>query len=75
MSEYLFTMLRPADRDDVVQLLRKKQAGRSMTELAEELGVCQSYISQVYSGTRNIGPKLLLALGLTQKTFYQEVRQ
>lgn len=75
IGEYPFTMLRPAYREDVIALLRKKQAGRPAYQLAEELGITASYLSDLFLGKKNPGPKLLTALGLTQKTIYQEVRQ
>lgn len=66
-------MLRPADRDDVVALLRKRQAGRPAYQLADELGIAGSYLCEIFKGKRNPGPKVLDALGLIQKTIYQEV--
>ena len=75
MRETLFTSMRPAERNDVVALLRKRQAGRPAYQLAEELGIAGSYLSEIFKGTKNPGRKVLKALGLTQRTVYQEVRQ
>ena len=51
---------------EAVNLLRKKQGDRSLRQFARDLGVSKSYLSEVFSGGRNPGEKLLKQVGLTQ---------
>ena len=51
-------------RDDVIDLLRKKKNGRSLRALAQDVGCSAMYLSDLFSGNRNPGPKVLDYLGL-----------
>lgn len=57
-------------KDQVIELLRKKQGERSAKELAEELDITPQYLSDVFLGRREIGPSILAPLGLRTETVY-----
>lgn len=46
-----------------IDMLRSQVRGSSLTAVAYELGVSKSYLSDVLSGKRGIGEKLLSATG------------
>ncbi len=46
-----------------VDMLRSQVKTSSCTAVAKELGVSQSYLSEVLSGKRGVGEKLLSATG------------
>jgi transcriptional regulator with XRE-family HTH domain len=52
------------DKGDVVLQLRDKLEGRTQADLAEEMSVTPQYLSDVLSGRRDPGPKILEYLGL-----------
>jgi transcriptional regulator with XRE-family HTH domain len=67
-------MTKHLTREKLVDLLKKKQGDRSASDLANELGVTPSYLSEIFSGKRNPGPKVLEQLGLTAEIVYQQER-
>lgn len=58
---------------EVLKLLRQRQGERTQAELADELGVSQSFITDLFKGRREPGEKLLKALGLNMKKVYEPV--
>lgn len=57
-------------KEQVIELLRKKQGNRPAKQLAEELGITPQYLSDVFNGNREIGPAILTPLGLQVDTVY-----
>lgn len=55
-------------RAQVNAMLTKKQAGRSLRELARGIGCSAAYLSDVYHGNREPGPMILDYLGLEKFT-------
>jgi transcriptional regulator with XRE-family HTH domain len=51
-------------REQAIAILRKQQGVWSLRQYAEHLGVSAAYLSDVYLGRRDLGPKLLKPLGL-----------
>jgi len=64
-------------REEVIAILRKDQAGRSIREYAETLGISAPYLSDIFLGRRDPGPSVLKHFGLerheTLKVEYQPV--
>lgn len=54
-------------REEVVQQLQKKQGRQSLRSFASSLGCSPAYLSDVYRGRRDPGPKLLEDLGLERQ--------
>lgn len=48
---------------EVVGIIQKAQGDRSLRSFAEHLGVAPSYLSEVYRGRRDVGPRLLKRFG------------
>jgi len=59
--------------DQIVDLLRKKQGGRTARALAQEIGVTEQYLSDVFKGRREPGPSILAGLGLEKQVIYKPV--
>jgi transcriptional regulator with XRE-family HTH domain len=53
-------------RDDVVALLQKRQGDRTQIQFCAEVGCSQSYLSEIYRGTRDPGQLILQWLGLEE---------
>lgn len=51
-------------KEDVVAELKSKQGKRSLRSYARNIECSASYLSDIYRGTRNPGPKILEALDL-----------
>jgi hypothetical protein len=51
-------------KEDVVDKLKKAQGSRSLRHYANFIGCSAAYLSDVYLGKRDPGPKLLDSLGL-----------
>lgn len=49
---------------DVVEILKARQGNGTLTALADEIGVTKAYISDIYKGRRNPGPRILAYLGI-----------
>ena len=61
--------------DQVKMRLRKMQDGRSLAVFGKEIGVGASFLSDVYTGKRTLGKKILDYLGLVQDPpTYSEVK-
>ena len=59
------------NQDQVIQLLRKRQGDRTAKELAEELGISEQYLSDVFQKRRDIGPALCEGLGLEREVTFR----
>lgn len=68
-------MAKTITHDQLITLLEKKQGNRTAAELADELGISGAYLSDIFKGKRNAGPKVLEQLGLEQAVVYQEVQE
>lgn len=55
---------------EVVSLLRKRQAGRTLKEYAEEFGFSYQYLSDILNGRKPLGPAALAPLGLRAVTVF-----
>lgn len=55
-----------------IKVLQKKIDGKSQAQAAAELGITQGYLSDILSGRRAIGPKVLRALKLKKVVVYRE---
>lgn len=60
-------------KSDVINFMHKTQGKRTAREFAKELGVGESYLSDVYRGKREPGPSILARLGLekVEQTYRQ----
>ena len=54
-------------KDEVVEMLRKKQGKDSLRKFAGRVGCSAAYLSDVYRGKRDPGPKLLDHLNLQRE--------
>jgi hypothetical protein len=54
-------------RDDVVRRLKAEQGGKSLRQFAKVVGCSAAFLSDVYNGKREPGPKLLERFGLTKQ--------
>lgn len=57
-------------RDQVIEILKDKQGTRTQIELAGDLGVSQQYLCDVFAGKRDLGTKILEALGMYREWSY-----
>ena len=48
----------------LVNALKEVQGTKSLTCFAQEIGCSTSYLSEVYNGTRELGPETLYDLGI-----------
>lgn len=62
-------------KDQVIELLRKKQGSRSAKELADELEITPQYLSDIFLGRRDIGPAVLDKLGLERDVTYRPMAE
>jgi predicted transcriptional regulator len=61
-------------RNEVIELLKKRQGDRTQKELADELGVSPQYLCDLFQDNRQIGTRLLEALGMYREwSYYLEV--
>lgn len=51
-------------QNDVIELLRRKAAGKTQRAFAEEVGISQQYLCDLLQGRRTPGPAVLEYLGL-----------
>lgn len=59
----------------IVELARSQIGyNRTQSDLANEAGVSQGYVSQFLSGEKGIGPALLKALGFEERAYYKKVK-
>ena len=64
------------NREQVIELLRKRQGSMTLKDFAASLGLSVGYINDVYCGNRCPGPSILQALGVEKVTTvdYREVK-
>ena len=51
----------------VIRELKTRQGERSLRQFARELGISAAYLSDIYLGRREPGPKVLQPLGLSKR--------
>ena len=51
-------------RDQVVELLRRRQGKKSLRVFGAEVGLTAAYLSDVFRGNREPGPTILTLLGI-----------
>jgi hypothetical protein len=58
---------------EVIELIRKGQAEKTLREYGAEIGISSSFLSDIYAGTRNPGPKILKYFGIakTRRVIYE----
>jgi len=56
------------EKDDLIQELRRRQDGQSLRQFSQTVGCSTAYLSDVYHGKRDLGPKILDYLGVEKKT-------
>lgn len=54
------------NNDQVVKKIRDGQGGKSLREYATSLGITAGYLSDIYCGKREPGPKILKRFNLTK---------
>lgn len=59
-------------RSDVIDLLKKKQAGKTQQEFAREIGISGTLLYEIYRGTREPAGKVLNWLRLERTVEFQE---
>ena len=57
----------------MIQILQRKQADQSLRSFAAEIGCSPSYLSDVYLGRREPGPKIAAFLGLQKRTIVKVI--
>lgn len=65
---YIIDVAKTFTLEEVVEMMRKRQGGRSNAALARDLGVTRVYIGDIYHGRCAPGPKVLKALGIVATT-------
>lgn len=58
---------------EVVELMRRRQGKRNQRAFAEELGISQQYLSEVYRGYRDPGESIVSPLGFKKVSMYEKV--
>jgi len=58
------------NREQLIAALRKRQGKRAQQDLAAELGISPSYLSDIYKGKREPGEQVLSKLGLERQVGY-----
>ena len=66
-------MKRQYTTDQVIEYMRKRQGQRTQREFAEELGVSQQYLCDVYLRRREPGDSILKNLGIVRRTIFEVV--
>ena len=61
-SMYILAIMIAIDREHVNELLKRKQGDRSLRSFAVQIGVSAAYLSDIYRGNREPGPKILKLL-------------
>jgi predicted transcriptional regulator len=61
--------------DQILQLLKDRQGDRTQSDLADDLGVSQQYLCDVFAGKRDPGTKILEALGMYREWSYYLKRE
>ena len=59
--------------DEVREILRQKLGDGTQVDLARTLGISPAYLSDILSGARDPGDRVLDALGLRRAVEYQPV--
>lgn len=59
--------------DHVREILKKRAAAASQTQLAIDLGVSLAFVNDAIHGRRNLSDKLANALGYEKVTVYRKV--
>lgn len=54
-------------RDYILRLIKERQKAQSLRQFAISLGVSAAYLSDVYLGKRDIGPKILGRFGFRKQ--------
>ncbi len=72
-AEYLSMKAKRLTVDEVIDLMRKRQGERTQRDLAEELGVSQQYLNDVYLRRREPGESILKGLGIVRRVVYEQV--
>lgn len=65
--------MRIIDRRGVLIKLKRRCLGTSQLRVAADMGVSPSYLSDVMTGHREPGPKILTALGLERVIRYRPI--
>jgi len=55
-------------KEDMLRLLQRRQSTQSLRSFAAEIGCSPSYLSDIYLGRREPGPKIAAFLGLEKRT-------
>jgi len=58
-------------KEDIIRLLQQKQGDRSLRSFAADMGCSASYLSDIYLGRREPGPKITAFLGFERRTTVQ----
>ena len=53
--------------EDVIEMLKKKQGGRSLRDFARVVNCSHGYLYDLYKGSRDPGNKIMKFLGLKKK--------
>jgi transcriptional regulator with XRE-family HTH domain len=70
-SQNMQPKVRKVTKDEIVQMLRTEQAERTNRDFAAELGIHESYLSDIYNNRREPGPAVLDKLNITKKVVYE----
>lgn len=64
------------NKDDVIDMLKKKQGEMTQKEFAAEIDCSLSYLIDLYAGRRDPGPKILDFLGIERQRVvtYEKVK-
>lgn len=54
-------------RETLIRELKRRQGEKTLRQFARELGVAPSYLSDIYRGRREPGPKILRPLGVRRR--------
>jgi hypothetical protein len=54
-------------RDYILRLIKERQKSQSLRQFALSLGVSAAYLSDVYLGKRDIGPRILSRFGFRKE--------
>jgi hypothetical protein len=59
--------------DEVIAILKGMQGERTNVAFAEELGISNAHLGEIYKGSRNIGKTVADVLGIEAETMYRKV--
>lgn len=72
-AEYHSMRAKQLTVEQVLEIMRKRQNGRTQREFAPELGITPQYLCDLYLRRRDPGETVLKNLGIVRRVIYEQV--